>query len=85
MEKILVEICKGNDNTLLGTFDVDEKEKAFEHARSFNDKYTPEDGLITVCIYNVDENGNKDGKGFKLLGAVNNKRGEEIRKELGYC
>lgn len=65
MKKFAIELVKGNNTTILKTFDT--KDEALTAGKEYRKKYTRDQGLID-CIYaEFDENDNMTDKSYKLF------------------
>lgn len=54
MKRFAIEIVKGNDTKILGTYDT--KEQGFEAGRSYAQAFAGEDGVVTLIYADFDEN-----------------------------
>ncbi len=67
MNKFAIKLVKGDDNTIIETFET--KEEALAAGEKYRSKYTSEQGLISCIQADFDENNNLVGHGYRLINA----------------
>ena len=67
MNKFAIKLVKGDNNTILETFDT--KEEALAAGKKYRAMYTSEQGLISCIQADFDENNNLTDGSYKLFDA----------------
>ncbi len=67
MNKFAIKLVKGDDNTILETFDT--RQEALDAGPKYRAKYPREQGLISCIQANFDEEDHLVGTMYKLLDA----------------